>query len=640
MKVVSKSFFMCFMASWLALALVIAGAQGQKPPVFRAGINLIQTDVTVLGPDGRPVHGLAIDDFSLFEDGEPVEILGFAEVNIPDAVDAPPWMRDTSPDVRSALSGRVFVFLLDDAQVPYSMTPGNFIHPNERITAVKRIAEQFINRMGPDDVAAVICVYDNRCDLDFTSDRNRIRSAVARFSPKGAMFGYKASAGMANSIAKYLQGQSGRRRTIVYITPHEPTRPASWSPTSLDGGGPAEMMALETFKQALRAGITVYSLNPNSLLSLKDAPPDDPDAPDSTGATRFNIWPGTLSAETGGFNISRPSQFVDGVTQIFRETGSYYLLGYEQPKKKDTGYNMIGGLREIEVRVNRPDLTIKSHRGYVEMPAPKTPKNPPAESSSALAGVLPKTDLPLRIAAAPFAMPGKSEALVAVTLGITQPASTTQVFDYIDVQVRAFTQGGKDRAAIRHRVDGRIAPGRSGNSVTEVVSELRLKPGVYEIRASAYSERMGESGSVYGDIEVPDFAKAPVSLSGVLLMSFPKPESVMPAPLSLTLPIVPTTEREFARSALVRGSVRVYQAVGGKQPPAAVAVRTTILDSKGAAVVDRTETIDAGRFGAERSTDVRVDVPVASLAAGQYRLRIEAAVGEHSAHRDIVFAVK
>jgi hypothetical protein len=398
------------------------------------------------------------------------------------------------------------------------------------------------------------------------------------------------------------------------------------------------MQAIEAFKEAMRAGITVYSLNPTSLLSLKDAPPDDPSSPEPDGKPTLRARPRTLSEETGGFHISNPRDFAAGVNQIFRETGSYYLLGYEPPKKKDTGHNMLGGLREIEVRVNRPDLTIKTHRGYITVKPPEVPKNPPAESTSALTGILPKTDLPLRIATAPFAIPGKPEALVAVTLGITQPAGDAAIRDYIDVQVRAFTTGGSERAAIRQRVDARFAPSRSGNSVTEVVSELKLKPGAYLIRASAFSERMGEAGSVYSDVVVPDFTKSPVSLSGILLMAFPKPESITPVPLSLALPVVPTTEREFGRGALVRGSARVYQ--GGKLAPADVRLRTTILDPKGATVVDRSETLAGDRFGADRSTDVRVDVPIATLSAGQHRLRIEAGSGGQLTLRDVVFTVR
>jgi hypothetical protein len=38
---------------------------------FRAGVDLIQIDVSVLGRDRRPVRGLTAADFSLLEDGQP-----------------------------------------------------------------------------------------------------------------------------------------------------------------------------------------------------------------------------------------------------------------------------------------------------------------------------------------------------------------------------------------------------------------------------------------------------------------------------------------------------------------------------------------------------------------------------------------
>ena len=144
---------------------------------------------------------------------------------------------------------------------------------------------------------------------------------------------------------------------------------------------------------------------------------------------------------------------------------------------------------------------------------------------------------------------------MAITVGISEPVNDAQVRDYVDVQVRAFTQGGKQIAATRNRIDAHLAPNRSGNSLTEMVSELRLKPGVYEIRASAFSERMQTAGSVYTDIEIPDFTKAPlrfwrarhgVSQTGVADAT----------PLSSPCPPA-HDRREFSRIGV--RAVRVYQ---------------------------------------------------------------------------------
>ena len=632
-----------------ALRLVIATLAGvcvaaqQQTPVFRGGVNLVQTDVTVLGPDGRPWRGLAVQDFELFEDGEPVPILGFAEVDLPDAGDAPPWMRDTSPDVRSALDGRVFLFLLDDGQVPYLMELGRgYIRPETRVEGLKRIVDQFLNRMGPDDVAAVICVYNQRCDQDFTSDRTRVRAAVDKFNPITVPPGgygdpVKASAGMAASIAKYMQGHAGRRRSIIYITPLMPIRPAVWPPSGLKGNV-RDLSILAAFETALRAGVTVFAVNPNSLVSLADAPTDDPDAAESDRVSRFSSPPRSLALETGGFNINRPDQFAEGVAQIIRETGSYYLLGYEPPPKKDTGYNMIGGLRSLEIRVKRPGAVVKARRGYITTPEKKLPTNPAAASTEALAGVLPTTDLPLRITAAPFAVPGQKESVVAVTLGVVEPAVESRSLDQLDVQIRAFDQHGKQQAMARHQVTTWISRTREGDAVVDVIAELRLKPGTYALRAAATSARLGTSGSVYTDVVVPDFSSAPLALSGVLLMTMPKQDAVVPVPLSAAVPITPTTNRDVSRSALVRAYLRVYQ--GGKAAPGGVVLTTMILDDRNRVVVDRSETLDADRFGAARTTDVRVDLPVADLQSGWHLLRIKATHTAHTASRDVQFRVR
>ena len=51
---------------------------GQQPPVFRAGIDLVQIDVVVLDADNQPVRGLTKDDFSLFDRGIKQDIATFA----------------------------------------------------------------------------------------------------------------------------------------------------------------------------------------------------------------------------------------------------------------------------------------------------------------------------------------------------------------------------------------------------------------------------------------------------------------------------------------------------------------------------------------------------------------------------------
>jgi len=40
---------------------------GQQPPVFRAGVDVVQVEASILDQDRRPVHGLTKEDFQVLE---------------------------------------------------------------------------------------------------------------------------------------------------------------------------------------------------------------------------------------------------------------------------------------------------------------------------------------------------------------------------------------------------------------------------------------------------------------------------------------------------------------------------------------------------------------------------------------------
>ena len=58
----------------VAVGCVLLGlhAQGQQPQnAFRAGVDVVQLDVSVLDRDRRPVKNLTAADFTVFENGKP-----------------------------------------------------------------------------------------------------------------------------------------------------------------------------------------------------------------------------------------------------------------------------------------------------------------------------------------------------------------------------------------------------------------------------------------------------------------------------------------------------------------------------------------------------------------------------------------
>ena len=168
-----------------------------------------------------------------------------------------------------------------------------------------------------------------------------------------------------------------------------------------------------------------------------------------------------------------------------------------------------------------------------------------------------------------------------------------------------------------------------------MLGRIDLKPGRYELRLSTKFDKLG---SVYADIDVPDFAKEPLSMSGVLMSVTP---GVAVAPAELLTPIVPvlpTTERAFARTDRVAAFLRVYQGGGAKIAPTTIAIR--IVDDHDKTVIDQTDTLGVDRFATARAADQRFALPLTELAPGEYLLTFEVTMGKATARRDVRFSIR
>src|SRR3954469_24335578 len=79
----------------LAAALL---AQDQPPrPSFKAGVQLVRIDVTVLDDKRQPVRGLQASDFTVMVDGQPRPIRAFTAVDHSTAVAAAPATSTMAP---------------------------------------------------------------------------------------------------------------------------------------------------------------------------------------------------------------------------------------------------------------------------------------------------------------------------------------------------------------------------------------------------------------------------------------------------------------------------------------------------------------------------------------------------------------
>ena len=672
----------------IIVALVVLRAAGQENaqpiPRFRSGVDLVLVDVSVLDRDRRPVRGLSAGDFTILENGLPQKVATFDTIDLPDVAEEwaaeAPWAREVAPDVRHNTEfrdRRVVVIVLDDA------TPV----PLQEVLRYPALARQVIDGLAPGDLAAVVFAMDKNSGQEFTQDRSLLLAAVSRFNapdpleslgvaagaPTPGSFdsldgskatNYAATMGTLRKVAESLADLPDRRKAVFFVSVGIPLDFSALGPDGApaakgDRGGVAGQVLTDVescLRAAQRANVNIYGFDPGGLRApYSGAPSEDPANPG-----RPNRWfLKTLSETTGGFAVVDTNDPGPGIRQVIRETGAYYLLGFVS-----TNARAQGRFRKIEVRANAPGAAVRARSGYYEsLPAKNTKTaSGPSALDTAAAGIVPKAGLALQVAAAPFPVPGRREAGVAIVLGVSQPTPSraTRAVQQVEMQVAAYDADGQRRASRRQTVPVTLnRPGLGATVGYELLTRLDLAPGRYQVRAAAKSSLRGirpsprapevalvapgedtgpKSGSVYVDLEVPDFLNAPLTLSGLALSVSPPVASGPSRALVGLLSGTPTTLREFYRDEAVGAFLRVCQGIGRAAEPVTITLR--IVDRHGATVQEKSETLGSDRFAGTRTADYAFDVPISSLAPGPHLLTVQATAGTHLARRNVRFDVK
>jgi len=525
------------------------------------------------------------------------------------------------------------------------------------------LARRAIAHVGLDDLVAVVYTFNKRAGQGFTTDRSRLLAAVEKFNGsidnvmemKGsdaaasvsfsafaatAATLYQAIAGTLRSVAEYLADLPQRRKALIFVSvglPIDLSKAQAPIPGAegMDTTGITTNLIVdlqEAIRAAQRSNVSIYGLDPGGL---RAGTGDDPGG----GSLNRDFIEG-LSASTGGFAVTNTNDPDPGITQIIRENGSYYLLGYQS-----TNGRAAGRFRKVEVHVSRPGASVRARSGYYEgrpekAPAPAGPARPEAALLKAIGAITPKGDVAMQVTAAPFAIPGRREAALAIVVRLTQPApvGVDRAVETVQLLVNAYDMGGTRRGS--EQMNGRVVlrPTPGGEATYEVLSRLDLEPGRYQLRLAAESSLQQKSGSVFYDIDVPDFSKSALSLSG-LVVSVVNGVAVAPRDKLVSLmPVVPTTEREFGSGDEASVFLRVYQP--GRNPIAPVEMTVTLVDGAGVKVVDRRETLGPDRFATARAADYRIDLPIASLARGPHLLTVGATQGKASAQRQLRVTVR
>jgi hypothetical protein len=179
----------------------------------------------------------------------------------------------------------------------------------------------------------------------------------------------------------------------------------------------------------------------------------------------------------------------------------------------------------------------------------------------------------------------------------------------------------------------------------QVVTSMALPPGRYQIRA-AVGNGASKAGSVVYDIEVPDFGKGPLTMSGVAMTSAAaaRTTSLRPKdPLRDFLPAAPTSAREFDAGDTLTLFAEIYDNLrtnGGHT----VDLTATLRADDGRVITTASEQRSSTELdGAAGGFGFKADLSLADAAPGIYVVHVEARINagdRPSVSRDVPIRVR
>jgi VWFA-related protein len=521
-------------------------------------------------------------------------------------------------------------------------------------------AEQMLARVSANQDTKVQDFVENMTQYKLLQD-------AARLLGGGGDLRRKAFVLISEGIGKDVHGLFGPMSSagevpqggVEYAANHNPAATAGTEPVSHH-----DFALLDMIESLRRANVATYSIDPRGKVASGDLsrecfPPPratstDPCVGDSSGLIDW-VSPvrqaqhglEIISAASGGFAVTNTDDFTSGIGRIVDELDHYYLLGFYPSDTKGKNY------RPIDVQVaGHPDWTFRYRHGYMAGGKPATPKgsDPLVELSS---GILPKSDLPLRLSVLP--MPGP-EGLARVVLSLEVSAPLRDIED----------KDGKVRDTLKYEVllvdekkakvrsvgglEGRVtlSPVRPGEAPPETVAYqvahvLDVQPGRFEFRLSALSSKLAKGGSVYLGADVPDFRAAPIVLGGIAV-GYAEGARVPVAPTTIAngvrgrrsapapgpaLPFPPSLDRVFTASDTLRVYVEARARVSG------LIASLDVVNDAAKVVASHSPSFTSG-------DPVRIigDVPLRGLPSGAYLLRVTLAGGGQKATRETGFAVR
>ncbi len=456
------------------------------------------------------------------------------------------------------------------------------------------------------------------------------------------------------TVSETLSGVRGRRKALLFFS--EGIDYPIYDIFGSQAAGDVVAATKDAIAAAARSNVSFFTIDPRGLAGLSaeeielNASADPTRGFDAHGlVAEMRLSQDsliTLADETGGFAAVNSRNDAPIFDRIVRATSTYYVLGYYPPNPRRDG-----AFHRIEVRVKRPGLRVTARKGYAaprgrtrdELPVGAV-KGPGAQQASVelreiLGSPLQQSGVTLSVQAAPFKNKAK-EASVALAIEVdparlrfASDGGNSVFHDDLELSFFALDDKGKLHEGTHYNLNLALRP----DTYTRVQAwglrvnpRIVLAPGRYQVRVGVRESGAGELGSVFYDLDVPDFTKRGIAMSGLLitaassrLLLTPEPDATVPAVL---LPGPATSRRDFLQGDTLNVFAEVYDNTSGQRRD--IEVATTLLAETGNEVFKSTQSLGADRQGNSRNSAFQysTSIPLKDIQPGRYLLRIEASV--------------
>lgn len=465
--------------------------------------------------------------------------------------------------------------------------------------------------------------------------------------------------GALKRLAEVMGGIRGRRKAIVMFSE------GIDYPIYDIFGSPAATTVMTATRDAIaaaaRANVSFFSVDPRGLVGMTseaielNAAADAHLGFDAKGllADMYLSQDSlrTLADETGGYAAVNSNNVSTALNRIVRLNSTYYVLGY-YPKdaRRD------GRFHKIDVRVKRPGLRVSARKGYVSPRLPSAEERQRqererergrgraggAQTSNELREILnqplQRNGLTMTVQAAPFKGAAR-QASVAVAIEVDaarlhfseQPNKTFA--DGLELSLFALDERGRQQGGSFYQFNLTLRPDtyeRVRGSIVRMNPRIALPPGRYQLRVGVRETGAGEMGSVFHDLQVPDYNATGLAMSGLLVSAdtarqefSPQPDDQLPPG---ALPAPATSRRAFSRNDVVSLFAELYDGSASRDARRIEVTAALIGDDGAAAFSSRESIAGAAASAAVRSSRVAIakQIPLKDVRPGHYVLRVEA----------------